>query len=1033
MTQTKEALDAYRAVRTNEIYARNLYLTGSQQVGGNLVVTGSISGSTYQGLEFSSTNLTVNNLTVTGSGGFSGSLAVAGSFTAGTLTNTGSVVVSGSLTAGSIIVTGSISGSSVQGELMGKTTYDTNLDGVVDNSALLEGLTATQVRTHAPASHGDSHTSGSGDATTIYRNQISDIQDLDLTIPGLTVTGSSNITGSSIFGDTVRISGSLSVDASVSLSGSLTATGSISGSSYLGPLVNATNVVATNITGSTLISGSDFRGPTATFTNINVTNITGSLLSGSQIRGPDAVITSVSATDVVAANITGSTQISGSSFIGGSITVTNITGSSLVSGSDFRSPTATITNINATNITGSTVSGSNLYGPNANITTITSTNVTTTNVTGSSIVSGSSLYGKDAIITNVTSTNITGSTVSGSTYQGTLVTGFAKSGSSLLVGGVYLQEGTNITLTQSGQYIEIISAATGSGTGSVMSDTVTSEITFGQSALAGTATTSMRGDHTHGTPSLSNVNAYDIADTPSSGSINTGSKVDHVHRGILSVASSGSSDLYSRVYFTGSGTVSASQTGQGVYVSGSTAPTFSSLTVNGAISGSEILGTNITGSSNISGSNIYGANATITNINATNITGSIISGSTIKGTTQIIHGPTTLSGSLYVTGSTEFDQTIGQLKSGSYYGGAETASYIIWSGSGQYWVKNGSTGLIFTSGSDAAIVIQAAINALTYGGKIFFKQGLYNIANTTLTVPYNKSIEIVGEGSVPNYPTYANPECVYISYTGTGYAIDTSGTGQEVADIVIRQIAIQLNSDHYSGGIHLVDFNSGRLEYVKVIGGWQTLPSTSKGFYIEGVTPNIITFEFCCALGPLEYGFYFATDHLHFYNCFSLQNEYGFYGTEGKGQGNIYVDCNAEISTYRGFRLWCYNTLIAPYIEGITDATGIGIELKGGYSYVVNNPYFTDMVGGSQKMVWDTGAKVKVLGTNFLTENKGYTSIYDSSGSFAHGLAIVPSFVSLSVSGSIPLETSWYLSGSAGVWVYHNGTPPVGIYWKAEA
>ena len=70
--------------------------------------------------------------------------------------------------------------------------------------------------------------------------------------------------------------------------------------------------------------------------------------------------------------------------------------------------------------------------------------------------------------------------------------------------------------------------------------------------------------------------------------------------------------------------------------------------------------------------------------------------------------------------------------------------------------------------------------------------------------------------------------------------------------------------------------------------------------------------------------------------------------------------------------------------------------------------------------------------SNYICENKGYTTINNSSGSFAHGLRDMPTSVIMTTSGSIPLELSWLPSGSTGVWVYHNGTPPVGVYWKAE-
>ncbi len=75
---------------------------------------------------------------------------------------------------------------------------------------------------------------------------------------------------------------------------------------------------------------------------------------------------------------------------------------------------------------------------------------------------------------------------------------------------------------------------------------------------------------------------------------------------------------------------------------------------------------------------------------------------------------------------------------------AATASYIIYQSGGTIYAKNGSTGAIDYSDTDAATVIQNAIDALTNGqGLIFIKAGTYNIT-TGLICHY--PITIIGEG-----------------------------------------------------------------------------------------------------------------------------------------------------------------------------------------------------------------------------------------------------------------------------------------------
>ena len=70
-----------------------------------------------------------------------------------------------------------------------------------------------------------------------------------------------------------------------------------------------------------------------------------------------------------------------------------------------------------------------------------------------------------------------------------------------------------------------------------------------------------------------------------------------------------------------------------------------------------------------------------------------------------------------------------------------TASYIVYY-QDSFYAQNGTTGIIDYSGTDAAAVIQAAIDALTEGGLIILRRGIYNLANC---ISVGKSIHILGE------------------------------------------------------------------------------------------------------------------------------------------------------------------------------------------------------------------------------------------------------------------------------------------------
>jgi hypothetical protein len=76
---------------------------------------------------------------------------------------------------------------------------------------------------------------------------------------------------------------------------------------------------------------------------------------------------------------------------------------------------------------------------------------------------------------------------------------------------------------------------------------------------------------------------------------------------------------------------------------------------------------------------------------------------------------------------------------------AEVASYIVFVGSdGKYYAKNGSTGQIEFSGSDAGAVITSAINAMPRGGRIFIKAGTYYLSSP---ITISKPVAIHGEGA----------------------------------------------------------------------------------------------------------------------------------------------------------------------------------------------------------------------------------------------------------------------------------------------
>jgi len=73
----------------------------------------------------------------------------------------------------------------------------------------------------------------------------------------------------------------------------------------------------------------------------------------------------------------------------------------------------------------------------------------------------------------------------------------------------------------------------------------------------------------------------------------------------------------------------------------------------------------------------------------------------------------------------------------------EEASYIVFTDGSRYYAKNGSTGMIEYSDTDASNVIQYAVGKAPSGGLVLIKAGTYNITNT---ITITKPLRLLGEG-----------------------------------------------------------------------------------------------------------------------------------------------------------------------------------------------------------------------------------------------------------------------------------------------
>src|SRR3990172_1585350 len=138
------------------------------------------------------------------------------------------------------------------------------------------------------------------------------------------------------------------------------------------------------------------------------------------------------------------------------------------------------------------------------------------------------------------------------------------------------------------------------------------------------------------------------------------------------------------------------------------------------------------------------------------------------------------------------------------------ASFVVYSGSGLYWARNGTTGLIDNSGSDARVVIQTVIDALTNGGLIHIKSGTYDIGRDGGTSGSNvrgypillkSNITLTGDGlstilKMKNYQSKVGNDITDLVNTHGAPSIlttsDWSGLGAN-NNIIIRNLQLDGN------------------------------------------------------------------------------------------------------------------------------------------------------------------------------------------------------------------------------------------------
>ena len=446
-------------------------------------------------------------------------------------------------------------------------------------------------------------------------------------------------------------------------------------------------------------------------------------------------------------------------------------------------------------------------------------------------------------------------------------------------------------------------------------------------------------------------------------------------------------------------------------------------------------------------------------------------------------GKIAYSGSVYATvknsstGSltgTVYDKTLNTIE--GYVGGIQQnvydygvnlslpASYVIWSGSGLYWSKNGSTGKIDFSGSDASTVISGSLNALT-SGRTWME-----------TVVLKGNFTIASKITVPSYTKLVLDAKLFFNFNDVLLDIPSLATRVEICGGYIESGgSVGSNSRHIQVGgtannIHLhhtYHYSRSRCIYADQ-GNISDLWIDHN--YITGPTG----FQAICGI-TLGSG---NTD-----NWVEDNEIIGF------DDSPIAVD-NAAATTIQ--RIWIQRNKINRQSAGVAECIELdaisgnitnvwvkdniflnspsnGMRATGDGSFSVQD---SEIIGNHEinavtygfnavkivnsKIMGNTfphsinfavGSTGNIVKDNFgyINENSGTTTISAQSGSFAHGLytgSTSPPKVRITVTGSPGFDPNvvgpviTYPSGSAnnwtGFWVRQTGSGTIGFNWEAE-
>lgn len=355
---------------------------------------------------------------------------------------------------------------------------------------------------------------------------------------------------------------------------------------------------------------------------------------------------------------------------------------------------------------------------------------------------------------------------------------------------------------------------------------------------------------------------------------------------------------------------------------------------------------------------------------------------------------------------------------------AQNASYVIFKEGSTFYARNGSTGKLDYSGSNAATVIQAAIDASGTYGCIYCKGSMDLSAKLTIDVATHQFLSLIFE----NFECTMNDNVILIDggVTSKNWFGRLIGGGIQTSHATYSSAAIKLVNVAYgtvkigrlqptvpvvpnSVGVHILGDAAGCLFntiQVTALAGYETgylIESTPSGFANANTFYDTVMYDVVTGTKMINNGI--NTSGNHFFNIQIEGTSNTLYGFYNQDEANIYYGC-ATIDMPVG-------TLADFYTNALTG----------------NNRPRLYGCQASKSLI--SGSFIHFATTLYITENSGTSSGTGSEQTIAHGLSATPNRVYLTPSASGITVINENKAADATN-IYPIVTSGKAYYWKAE-